>query len=114
MTVFFCLLASGAGAETVKKDSLELNRSVAQTPAALVKGEVSGVRVSSVDGSPNGAVNTNIRGLNALRSDCQPLWIVNGVILTNGLSQNLNAFWAFSSSTSVILKSLSKVSPSLL
>lgn len=93
MTVFFCLLASGAGAETVIKDSLELNRTVTQTPAALVKGEVSGVRVSSMDGSPNGAVNTNIRGLNALRSDCQPLWVINGVILTNGLSQNLNAFW---------------------
>ena len=71
ITTVFCLLSSlclWAGAGTAVKDSLELGKSVAQTPASLVKGEVSGVRVSSVDGSPNGAVNTNIRGLNSLRT----------------------------------------------
>ena len=75
------------------KDTLGFDKAVSQTPATLVKGRISGVRVSLVDGSPNGAINTNIRGINALRSDSQPLWVVNGVILTNGLSQNLNAFW---------------------
>ena len=91
--VLTALLSIEASAGTDVKDSLGVDKSVAQTPAALLKGKVSGVRVSLTDGSPNGAVNTNIRGINALRSDCQPLWIVNGVILTNGLSQNLNAFW---------------------
>lgn len=93
---FFCLLGAagfGAAAQTVVTDTLGFDKAVSQSPATLVKGQVSGVRVSSVDGSPNGAINTNIRGLNALRGDSQPLWIVNGTILTNGLTQNLNAFW---------------------
>ena len=91
-----CLLAVtglGASGQTVVKDTLGFDKAVSQTPASLLKGQVSGVRVSSVDGSPNGAINTNIRGLNALRSDSQPLWIVNGVMLSNSLTQNLNAFW---------------------
>ena len=82
-----------ASAQSVMKDTLFFTAAVAQNPAEVLKGHVSGVRVSLQDGSLNGAINTNIRGFNALRSDSQPLWIVNGVMLTNGLSQNLNAFW---------------------
>ena len=93
--ISFYLLSGSMSADngTVLRDTLGFEKAVSHTPATLVKGKVSGVRVSSVDGSPNGAINTNIRGINALRSDSQPLWVVNGVILTNGLSQNLNAFW---------------------
>ena len=89
------LLAFGllAQAQNTILDTLEVNKATAQTPAALVAGQVSGVRVSSLDGGPNGAVNTNIRGVNTLRGHSEPLWIVNGVMLTNALSQNLNAFW---------------------
>ena len=93
--ISFYLLSGSMSADngTVLRDTLGFEKAVSQTPATLVKGKVSGVRVSSVDGSPNGAINTNVRGINALRGDSQPLWVVNGVILTNGLSQNLNAFW---------------------
>lgn len=80
-------------AQTVVSDTLSLSAATAQNPAEVLKGRVSGVRVSLQDGSLNGAINTNIRGFNAIRSDSQPLWIVNGVVLSNGLSQNLNAFW---------------------
>ncbi len=91
-----CLIwavSASAAAQDIVVDTLELAKAVSKTPATLLQGQVSGVRVSAVDGSPNGAVNTNIRGLNTLHGDGQPLWVVNGVILTNGLSQNLNAFW---------------------
>lgn len=91
---FYLLSGSMSAVSSVApKDTLVFEKAVSQTPATLIKGKVAGVRVSSVDGSPNGAVNTNIRGINALRSDSQPLWVVDGVILTNGLSQNLDAFW---------------------
>ena len=87
------LAGVSAAAQNTVQDTLEVTKAAAQTPAALVAGQVSGVRVSSVDGGPNGAVNTNIRGINTLRGNSEPLWIVNGVMLTNALSQNLNAFW---------------------
>lgn len=74
-------------------DTLDFVRMTAQTPASLIKGRVSGVSVTSQDGGVNSSLNTNIRGVNSLHADSQPLWIVDGVALTNGLRQNLNAFW---------------------
>lgn len=88
--LMFC---ASSGANNVVQDTLELNKATVQTPSSLIVGRVSGVRVSSQDGGPNGAVNANIRGINTLRGHSEPLWIVNGVMLTNALSQNLNAFW---------------------
>jgi len=88
-----CVLGVSVSAQNSALDTLDVNKATVQTPAALLAGRVSGVRVSSQDGGPNGAVNTNIRGVNTLRGHSEPLWIVNGVMLTNALSQNLNAFW---------------------
>jgi len=93
--IFALLVASsvGASAQDTILDTLGFDKAVAKSPAGLIQGRVSGVHVSNIDGNINGAQNTNIRGLNSLHGDSQPLWIVNGVVLTNGLSQNLNAFW---------------------
>lgn len=87
------LLGVSVSAQNTVQDTLDVNKAAARTPADMVAGKVSGVRVSSLDGGPNAAVNTNIRGINTLRANSEPLWIVNGVMLTNALSQNLNAFW---------------------
>lgn len=65
----------------------------AQTPADLIRGRYSGVRVSLTDGNPNSFISTQIRGLNSLRSDSQVLWIVDGVVLGQGTKDNLEAFW---------------------
>ena len=92
-----CLLLGGAVLSLNAKvvaDTLGVGKAVASAPAALLKGEVSGVRVSSIDGSLNGALNVNIRGLNTLRGDSQPLWIVDGVVLGNCSNQNLDAFFS--------------------
>ena len=74
---------------------LRAQEQYAASPADLLDGTVSGVRVSSVDGNPDGARNVNIRGLNTIRGDSQPLWVVDGVILSNELTRNLDGFWQF-------------------
>ncbi len=84
-----------AGAQNVVKDSLGFDKAMAVTPATLIQGQVSGVRVSPIDGNVNGAVSTLIRGVNALRSDSQPLWIVDGVMINASLSRNNDAFFQF-------------------
>lgn len=56
---------------------------------------VSGVRVSSVDGSPMSAADVTIRGVNSLRGDGAPLWIVDGAVLGNALNHNLDPFWQY-------------------
>ena len=67
----------------------------AASPAELITGQISGVLISSYSGNPNGAMNTSIRGVNSLRGDNQPLWIVDGAILGNASAQNLEAFSQF-------------------
>ena len=92
LSLLLCL-AMPAFAQTEVKDSLGVDKPQANTPAALLKGRLSGVLVSATDGSPAGAVNTYIRGLNSLGDDSQPLWIVDGVMLNRSQRLNLDPFW---------------------
>ena len=80
-------------AQEVVVDTLGGGKSVAVSPADLLKGEVSGVRVSAVDASRNGLQNVHVRGLNTLRGDSQPLWIVDGVVIGSAACDNLDAFY---------------------
>ena len=66
---------------------------IAVSVSEYLHGELSGVRVSSYDGNVNGAFNVGIRGVNSLRADNQPLWVVDGVILGNATNSNRDAFW---------------------
>ena len=79
--------------QTTLTDSLALDKGTAYSPASMLQGQVSGVRVSSYDGTINGAVSTLIRGVNSLRGDSQPLWIVDGTQINATNALNLNAFW---------------------
>jgi TonB-dependent SusC/RagA subfamily outer membrane receptor len=99
-----CLLAvwlpTQVLAQSVVTDSLGVRETIATSPAELLRGEVSGVRVSSIDGNPNGALNVNIRGLNTLRGDSQPLWIVDGAVIGSSVNHNLEAFYLHGGTTS--------------
>ena len=65
----------------------------ASSSASYMSGRHSGVRVSGIDGNPNGAMNLYVRGVNTLRGDSQPLWIVDGAVIGSSVNQNLNAFY---------------------
>ena len=92
--------------------TLQAQEQYAASPADLVRGTVAGVRVSAVDGNPDGLRNVNIRGLNTLRGDSQPLWIVDGVMLGSELTRNLDGFWQFGeSSYSAPLNSIPFLNP---
>jgi len=95
LTALALLTGAGAAAQNVVKDTTGFKTASSGNVAEMLRGQLSGVRVSSVDGNPVGALNVNIRGLNTLRSDNQPLWIVDGVMLSTDLNQNLDAFWQY-------------------
>jgi hypothetical protein len=61
----------------------------------MLLGRVAGVRVSSIDGNPLGNLNVNVRGVNTLRTDNRPLWIVDGVYVSSDISSNQDAFWQY-------------------
>lgn len=93
----FSVLALLAGTQAYAQftDSLGFSTAAASNASELLRGRVSGVRVSSIDGNPSGLVNVHIRGLNSLRSDNQPLWIVDGAMVSNDLNDNIDAFWQY-------------------
>ena len=49
----------------------------------LLRGRMAGVQVQQSAGDPGGAVSVKIRGVNSLRGDNEPLYVVDGVIVNN-------------------------------
>lgn len=66
----------------------------------LMETNISGVRVLSTDGSLTGLRLINIRGLNSIRFDSAPLWVVDGAIIGQFENLNLNAFYQTGGETS--------------
>ena len=89
----FLFIAYPTFAQNIDLDSLGVAASSAHSVTDLMVGRFSGVHVSSIDGNPNNKVITNIRGINGVRGDNQPLWIVDGVMLSKNVGQNICAFW---------------------
>jgi TonB-linked SusC/RagA family outer membrane protein len=58
----------------------------------LLRGRVAGVQVQQSAGDPGGAVSVKIRGINSLRGDNEPLYVVDGVIINNVTNDNPNPF----------------------
>ena len=94
-TAAVLLVSMTLQAQNVIKDTLGFQTAASGNVAEMLRGQISNVRVSSIDGNPVGGSNVNIRGINSLRSDNQPLWIVDGIMLSTDLNQNLDAFWQY-------------------
>ncbi|WP_321281753.1 TonB-dependent receptor [Marinifilum fragile] len=58
---------------------------------ALLQGRSSGVQVISNPGSPGAAVSVRIRGTNSLRGNNEPLYVVDGVIISSAGEDVLDA-----------------------
>jgi len=76
-------------------DSIGLVRSLSHTVPDLITGKVSGVGVGSLDGSPVSGKIVNIRGLNSVSTDNQPLYIIDGVRISADVNRHVDAFWQF-------------------
>ena len=67
----------------------------AQTEAGDSLRRVAGVRVGALDNNPAGALAVYIRGLQSLRTDSQPLWVLDGTMLSADLAKDIDAFWQY-------------------
>ena len=70
------------GAVTTFKPTLTEAQQVT-TVDNLMKGRAAGVQVQQSAGDPGGAVSVKIRGINSLRGDNEPLYVVDGIIINN-------------------------------
>ena len=82
--------ALGYSMTELKGDDLNANLI---NPVQALQGKVAGVDISSSDGGMFGASKILIRGASTLGKNNQPIYVVDGVILDNGVVDN-DADWA--------------------
>lgn len=70
----------------------ELNQNLIN-PVQALQGKVAGVEINSSDGGMFGASKILIRGASTLNKNNQPIYVIDGVILDNGVVEN-DADWA--------------------
>lgn len=76
-------------------DTTTVRKNIEISPDKLLSGRVSGLKVTATSGNPLGAVLTQIRGVNSLRGNTDPLWIIDGAEL-NRSQLDINAmFWQY-------------------
>lgn len=91
--LFFLELGLMLPLQAQDADSLDFLRGVSYTPEDLLAGRVSGVWVARTDENPSTALLTAIRGLSSLRGESGPLWVVDGVVLSDTEAQRVNSFF---------------------
>ena len=77
--------ATGAVA-SVKAE--EFNQGVIASPEQLIQGKTPGVQITESSGEPGAGINVRIRGTSSVRSGNGPLFVVDGVPLSNDNTQS--------------------------
>lgn len=75
--------ATGAVAAVSSSD---FNGGVISSPEQLIQGKTAGVQITSTSGAPGAGVNLRIRGTSSIRSNNNPLFVVDGVPLAGGVT----------------------------
>ncbi len=79
--------ATGAVASVSSED---FNGGMIGSPEQLIQGKTAGVQMTSVSGNPGDGVQLRIRGTNSVRSNNNPLFVVDGVPLSGGVTASPN------------------------
>ena len=82
----------GYGQTTVKDatgavaavNSEDFNGGVISSPEQLIQGKTAGVQITTTSGAPGAGVQLRIRGTTSIRSNNNPLFVVDGVPLSGG------------------------------
>lgn len=81
-----------------------------QTVDQMLKGRVAGVQMIGNDGAPNSGISIKIRGTSSLRGDNEPLYVVDGVILSSA-GQDAAAASSISGSIQIAQNGLNGINP---
>lgn len=73
--------ATGAVAAVTSED---FNGGMISSPEQLIQGKTSGVQITTTSGAPGAGVQLRIRGTSSIRSNNNPLFVVDGVPLSGG------------------------------
>ncbi|MFQ5640501.1 MAG: carboxypeptidase-like regulatory domain-containing protein, partial [bacterium] len=68
--------------------SKELIPAPAQTLERALNGKIAGISINQNSGAPGGGINVNLRGTATITGSTQPLYVVDGVIISNAAIQS--------------------------
>lgn len=80
--------ALGYAMQEIKTDALSENRS--ESVANMLQGKVAGVQISQSGTGMGGSTRVIMRGLNSLSGNNQPLWVVDGIPVSDGVPEQPN------------------------
>lgn len=83
--------ALGYAVTTVESDEIERANTI--SPVAALQGKAAGVEINQSDGGMFGSTKIQIRGASTLNRNNQPIFVVDGVILDNAVSNTGDADW---------------------
>lgn len=70
----------------------ELTKTASQNLGSALYGKAAGVRIQTAPGGATGSISINVRGLNSITGNNQPLVVVDGVPIRNGNANN-DGYW---------------------
>lgn len=83
--------ATGAVAAVTSED---FNGGVISSPEQLIQGKTAGVQITQASGEPGAGMNLRIRGSNSIRSNNNPLFVVDGVPLSGSQPHHPEEMWS--------------------
>lgn len=70
----------------------ELLPVTAQTVESALQGKVAGANIQANSGAPGGGMQIDLRGVSSINAASEPLWVIDGVIVSNvAIASNANA-----------------------
>src|SRR5690606_540447 len=66
----------------------EIERTINTTVEQAIQGRAAGVYVTQNSGQPGGGISVNIRGINSITGNTEPLYVIDGVQLEGGGTTN--------------------------
>lgn len=82
--------ALGYAMQEVKTDALIENKSI--SVANMLQGKIAGVQIAQSGTGMGGSTRIIMRGLNSLSGNNQPLWVVDGVPINDGVQEAANEY----------------------
>ena len=80
-------------AQTVESTSLNFLSSTSSSPEEILTGRVSGMWISRTDGNIASDLYSSIRGIGSMYGESGPLWVIDGVVLSDTEAQRVNSFF---------------------
>ncbi|MFA6072350.1 MAG: SusC/RagA family TonB-linked outer membrane protein, partial [Janthinobacterium sp.] len=78
---------------------------------ALIRGRAPGVNVSTNNAGPGASISVKIRGVNSLRGDNQPLYVVDGIIMDSPTENESNAITVGNYNAQEVQNGLTGINP---